>query len=238
MSGNTATPLQQPTSAATEFQALQFMIQQRLLRVQTAILVQVQAVSPAAVGELTGTVGTVDVLPLVDQVDGAGNTVPHVTLYARPYVRVQGGVNAFICDPQVGDIGLMVFCSRDISSVISSKEQSPPASARLFNYADGLYLGGYLNDEPENYVQIADDGTINMVSTVKVVIQAPAGEIEIQNTLTINAADIDITTSGTVNANGAIISHAGEVTDALGKVLGTHEHSGVSTGSSNTGPPV
>lgn len=206
-----ASPLQQPTSAATDFQALQFFIEQRLRKVQTAIVVKVVNVNAGGVGP----VGTVDVVPLVDQVDGAGNVVPHVTIYGRPYSRIQGGTNAFILDPQVGDLGLMVFCSRDISSVISSKQNSPPASARIFNYADGLYLGGYLNGTPQNYIRFEQGGTIDIV--------APA---------------LNITTTGSVNINGAVISHAGEVTDALGKVLGTHRHSGVQGGSSNTGPPV
>jgi hypothetical protein len=213
----TATPLQGPTSAATEEQALQFLILQRLLRVQTAIVVKVEAVTGAGLAP----VGTVDVLPLVNQVDGAGKAVPHVTLYGRPYVRWQGGANAVILDPQIGDLGLMVFASRDISGVIKSKAAGPPPSFRLFSYADGIYVGGMLNGTPTSYLQWLADGTIKLVSPVAIDIQAP---------------QVNIT--GTVNANGAVISTAGEVTDALGKVLGTHEHSGVQSGGSNTGPPV
>jgi len=218
--GQYATPFQGPTDTATDFQALRFFIEQRLRKVQTFILVEVLAVKPAAVGDLTGTVGTVDVQVLADQVDGAGNVVEHVTLYGRPYSRIQGGVNAFICDPQVGDIGGMAFASRDLSAVIEAQEHAPPGSARIFNYADGLYLGGFLNDTPENYVEIGDDA-INVVHTTQINIQAP-----------------NISITGAVNANGAVISTAGEVTDKLGKVLGTHEHSGVQTGVGNTGPPV
>src|SRR5689334_17719037 len=105
-----ATPLQTLTDGATEFQMLRFFLQQRLLKVQTATLVKVQAVHGGGVGPI----GTVDVLPLIDQVDGAGNIVPHVTIYGRPYCRWQGGANAIVLDPQVGDIGLMVFGSRDL----------------------------------------------------------------------------------------------------------------------------
>lgn len=206
-----ASPFQGPTSGASEFQALRFLLSQRLRRVQTAILVQVQAVHGGGVGP----VGTVDVVPLVDQVDGAGNAVPHVTIYSRPYARIQGGTNAFILDPQIGDIGLMVFCSRDISAVIASKQHGPPPSARVFNYADGLYLGGYLNATPQAYIEFAQNGAITVV-----------------------APSLTITTTGAVNINGAVVSHAGEVTDALGKVLGTHIHSGVQSGSNNSGPPV
>lgn len=196
---------------------LRFFLQQRLLRVQTAMLVQVQAVHGGGVGP----VGTVDVIPLVGQVDGAGNVVPYdVPIHARPYCRVMGGANAVVLDPAVGDIGLMVFAARDISSVVKSGKPSPPASGRTFDYADGLYVFGCLNGNPTQYVEFAADG-LHLVSPQAITLQAP-----------------NITFAGTVNANGATISTAGEITDAAGKVLGTHEHTGVTSGGSNTGPPV
>jgi len=164
-----ASPYQEPTSAATDFQALQFLLLQRLRRVQTAIIVKVEAVYGGGVNP----VGTLDALPLVDQVDGLGNAIPHVTIYGRPYLRVQGGANAIILDPQVGDLGLMVFASRDLSSVIASKQHGPPPSNRLFSYADGLYVGGLLNEAPTSYLQWLGDGTIKAVSPVEIDITAP-----------------------------------------------------------------
>lgn len=214
-----ATPFQEPTSAASPLQTLQFVVKQTLNNTRTATLVQVQAVYPPS----AGVVGKVDVLPLINQVDGAGNVIQQKTLYGRPYLRIFGGNNAFICDPQVNDIGLMVFCDRDISAVVKSLGSSPPGSRRRFNFADGVYLFGLPSQMPTNYVEIATDGTIKVVSTVAIDLQAPA---------------VNITTTGNVNINGAIISTAGEVTDALGKVLGTHLHSGVTGGTSDTGPPV
>lgn len=145
---DTATPLQQPTSADTDFMSQHFFVVQRLLKMQTVTLVQVAAVYPAS-GSL---VGKVDVLPLVNQVDGAGNSIPHVTLYGRPYLRIQGGTNAIICDPTKGDIGIMVFGSRDLSSVIASGKAAPPASGRYFNRADGIYLYSLARGEPEQYL--------------------------------------------------------------------------------------
>lgn len=212
----TATPLQRPTDADTEFLSQHFFIVQRLLKMQTVTLVKVLAVYPPS-GSL---VGKVDVLPLVNQVDGAGKAVPHVTLYGRPYSRVQGGENAVICDPAAGDIGVMVFGSRDLSSVIASGKASPPASGRYFDRADGLYLYSLAKGAPTQYVEFAADG-LHLVSPQAITLQAP-----------------NITLTGTVNANGATISTAGEVTDALGKVLGTHTHPGVTSGGSNTGPPT
>lgn len=49
------------------------------------------------------------------------------------------------------------------------------------------------------------------------------------------AKSLAILMPGGVNINGATISAAGEVTDALGKVLGTHTHPDPQGG--NTGPP-
>jgi hypothetical protein len=214
-----AVAFQQPTSAATEFQALRFLIQQRLLRVQTVTLVQVQAVHDGGVGPI----GTVDVLPLVGQVDGAGNVVPHETIYGRPYCRLQsGGARAVILDPAAGDVGVMVFASRDISSVIANvasgqkKVAAPPSSNRYFNYADGLYLFACLGEQtPTEFIEFI-----------------PAGGIRLQTsgTFTVQAASIDL--------NGATISGSGEVTDAAGKVLGTHTHGGVQTGGGTSGPPT
>ena len=149
-----ATPLQRPKDTATREQAIQFMILARLLKVQTATLVQVQTVHGGGLGP----VGTLDVLPLVDQVDGAGNAIPHVTLYGRPYVRWQGGANAIILDPVAGDLGLMVFGSRDLSAVIASGHGGPPPSSRNFAYPDGLYVGGMLNAEPTSFLEWLADG--------------------------------------------------------------------------------
>ena len=210
MRSATAKPLQQPTSAATEFQELQFFIDQRIARIQTCTVVKVEAVYPPS----SGLVGTVDVLPLVGQVDGAGNVIPHKTIFRRPYSRVQGGSNAIILDPAVGDIGIVVFASRDISSAVASSKQSPPGSGRKYDYSDGLYLYSLARGVPTQFIDFTDGG---------ITITTP-------HVLTVNAA-------GGMNINGAHISPSGEITDALGKVLGTHTHGGVQPGGGTTGPP-
>lgn len=202
-----ATPLQQPTDADTDFQALRFFVKQRLLKIQTSTLVEVQAVHGGGVGPI----GTVDVLPLVNQVDGAGNSIPHKTIYGRPYSRLMGGASAVIMDPAVGDKGLMVFASRDLTAVIVSQEQSPPPSLRTYSYADGLYVFSCLSDgDPTQYIEfVPNDGGIN---------------VKTSGAFNVDAASMTVTTSGATNINGAQISSAGEVTDADGKVLGTHTH--------------
>lgn len=218
MSSDIAYPLQQPSDGTTDYRTLSFFWNAMMSRVRTAQLVEVKAVHGGGLGPI----GTVDVLPLVNQVDGIGQGTPHGTVYGRPYIRWQGGTSAFILDPVVGDTGLLVCCDRDTSVVIKTLAQGLPGSLRRFNFADGVYVAACAsNDTPTDYVWIKPNGGgINLVT---------------QGTLTIQGAQINIT--GPVNANGATISNSGEVTDAAGKVLGTHEHSsGTYTAPSGGGP--
>ena len=142
---------------------------------QTVTLVEIQSctndggVSPF---------GFVNVLPLVNQLDAAGNPIPHITIFNVPYLRIQGGANAIILDPQDGDIGLCVFASRDITKVKNTQAQANPGSARQFDFSDALYVGGMLNAEPEQFIQFNEDG-ISIISPNAVIGTAP--EIQLGN---------------------------------------------------------
>ena len=97
-------------------------------------------------------------LILVNQQNAAGIGIAEGQLVNLPYMRIQGGANAVIIDPQPGDIGIAVFASRDISTVIATKKQANPATFRMYDFSDGLYLGGVLNGVPSQYVQFASGG--------------------------------------------------------------------------------
>ena len=171
-------------------------------------------------------IGTVSVKPLVQGKDGSGNIVPHGIIYNVPYMRIQGGYNAVILDPQVGDIGLASVCDRDISTVQNSLQESPPGSSREFDMSDIVYIMTIISATvPTQYVQFNSIG-ITITSPNKVVINA--------NEVDVNAATIN--SNGTWNHTGSITS-TGDVI-AGGKSLINHIHSGVSTGTSDTGKPV
>lgn len=178
-----------PWSTQGDYNTALFAIGAALSKMQTATLVQVQSctndggVSPF---------GLVDVIPLVNQVDALGNPTPHITVFGLPYFRLQGGANAVIIDPQQGDIGIAVFASRDISKVKTTQAQANPGSARQYDFADGIYLGGVLNAAPTQYLQFNDDG-ITVVSPDALTLQS--------------GGDTDVTASGAMhlNASGNII---------------------------------
>lgn len=121
----------------------------------TMKLVKVTAVHGGGVAAA----GTVDVQPLVSQIDGNGYGTPHGTVPGLPWSRVQGGNNAVICDPQVGDIGWVVAADRDISVVKSTQAAALPGSRRRFDISDGVYAGACLNTGvPNQYLIFTTTG--------------------------------------------------------------------------------
>lgn len=154
-----------PQATSSEYNTRQFQIDQALALVRTATPVKVMAVTNT--GGLSP-VGFVDIQPIVNQLDGAGNKVVHGTVFNVPYFRLQGGASAVIIDPKVDDIGLAIICDRDISTVKATKDQANPGSFGRFDISDAIYLGGILNGDVTQYIQFNDDGvTIGSPTKVK-----------------------------------------------------------------------
>lgn len=146
---------QGPGDANTEFGAITFLVQQMLAYVRTAVPVEVVAVTSASG---VAAAGFVDVQPAVAMVDGVNDATPHGTIPGVPYVRMQGGLNAVIMDPVVGDLGFLMIADRDISAFKKNRAASPPGSYRKFDLTDGVYIGGLLNAAPEQYVRFTATG--------------------------------------------------------------------------------
>lgn len=221
---------QEPNAATSEYNAQQFLILSVLAGRNHCALVQIMAVTNA--GELAK-VGFVDVQPMVNQLDGQGNAVPHGVINNLPYFRMQGGTDAIIMDPKVGDIGIAVFADRDISSVKASAAVANPGSMAQGAWSDGLYIGGVLNGVPAQYVQFNAAG-IKIFSPTKIHLEAPV--IEMVATTSITATTPLFHISGNVTIGGT----ATAVVDVVGggKSLKTHIHTGVASGASTSGPPA
>lgn len=240
-----------PSSTWGEFNNLSFMVNQALTKMQTATLVRVESCTNS--GALSP-VGFVDITPLVNQLDGQGNPTPHSVIHNVPYMRLQGGANGIIIDPQDGDIGMAVFASRDISQIKATKKQGNPGSFRQYSFSDALYIGGVLNGTPTQYVQF-NTSSITLHSPNAIVLSAPdiqlnAATIEINGTTSTTVTTPTFTVNGNSVLNGTMsqtgggtatfsgaITAAGNIT-GQGTSLHTHVHTGVTTGGSNTGAPL
>lgn len=206
---STAVGQANPFSDASEFNTLDFIIARATDEMQTVSIGQVTAVNTGA--------QTVDVQILVNLVTGANTPVVHEVIAGRPYFRLQGGGNAIICDPVVGDIGVVVFASRDITGVVAAKGAANPSSNRRFSWSDGIYFGGILNGTPTQYIQFAAaGGGINIVSPGTVAIQAPAttisGTANVAGNTTLQAT---LAVTGTSTLTGAVAAPGGITTTTI-----------------------
>ena len=191
-----------PLDTASDFNVDALTIKRFLTTFRTAAVVQV--ISCTNSGDLAA-VGFVDVQPMVNMLDGLGNAMPHGTVYNIPYFRVQGGTNAVIIDPEVGDIGLAIFADRDISAVKVNRAVSNPGSFRRADMADGLYFGGFLNAVPTQYFRFCSVGiyaTDKNGNTIKM----EAAGVTINGVLIDRSGNVsgikDLTSTGTQSLGG------------------------------------
>lgn len=241
---------QDPPDSAGDFNALNFIISQRLARVSTVKLVEVKAVDADA--------KTVDVQIMVGQVDGDGTVTPHGTIFGIPYSWVQAGRNAVKLTPAIGDKGWMAVCDRDISAVKSSKAIGPPGSPRKFDPADGVYLFSIagLNEVPDQTIEFTDDG-ISIVDKNENRQTFGAAGININGLLINRSGQVQgvLPVTGALQLGGSIddisgdpytraIRTSGDIESISGEVtassipLSTHKHTGVAVGGGTSGGPV
>lgn len=179
------------SDTTSEFARTDFIVRQVLNRMATATLVEVMAVA----------VDTVDIRPMVAQIDGAGTAIPHGTIHNVPFFSLRAGSSAIIMKPVVGDMGLAIFCHNDISAAKKNKKASNPGSRRRFDWADALYLGGFLGAAPTQYIRLDADG---------IAVQAASGK------------PIALTTTDKVTLTGPVDANT-EYRVAGVKVVGTQQ---------------
>lgn len=225
---------QDPTVGNSDFNVISFIARQMMRRMETNRLVQVKAIHP---GEGSPPAqGTVDVLPLVQQIDGNGNVTKHGTVYGIPVLRLQGGTSAIIVDPAVDDIGYVSVCNRDGSIVKTEKTESPPGSFRAFDLADGIYTGRLFSDAPNQYVWFEEERvTIGDASGNTIVLDSDGitATDSFGHVLRMKSTGFDLT--GNLNVTGTITS-TGAIVGA-GHSLSTHVHTSAAAGNP-TGPPI
>ena len=190
-----------PDDANTDFNVTAFIVRQMIARLDTMKLVQVQVVHGG--GGAIAAAGTVDVLPLVNQVDGSGNPQAHGTVYGIPWWRLQGGNGAVIADPVANDVGYIIVSDRDISNAKANPgQQVNPPSFRRYNLQDGIYVGGCLNGIPTQYIAFTPQGIVVHDLNGNVLNLSSSGI-----TMTPNGGIV--TVNGTKRATGAVFAGFG-----------------------------
>lgn len=197
-----------------------FMHREILLQARVCMPVKILAVTRD--GDVDG-VGTVDCQPLIDLLDHEGNAMKNAPIYGLPYIRLQAGGNAVIIDPQPGDVGIAVFCDRDISSFMANGgENSPPGSRRIHSLSDGVYVASIITQAPAQYIRFFDGG-IEISSPVKITVGAPDVLVNAQT------AEVVATTSAGVTAPVINLGASGQtlrefITSAFQSLFNIHTH--------------
>ncbi|HEF0028345.1 TPA: phage baseplate protein [Citrobacter freundii] len=143
----------------------------------------------------------IDAMPLVMRTDRTGAPIQNSILYDIPVFRLQRGSSAIIMNPVVGDIGMIAICDRDTTLVRTNRKESVPASGRKHSKSDALYLGGFLNSQPTEYVEFTSSG-INIKSPGTVNINGlkilPDGRLQL-----VDGSIVDAHTHGGVSPGGS-----------------------------------
>jgi len=186
-----------------------YIIETLISSIHTLTLVEIVSVSVPQ--DELAPIGRCSIRPLVQKVDGNNNVYSRGVIDNVPYLRVQGGTNAVVIDPVVGDVGLAGFCDRDISMVKRTGKEAAPNTLRQYDLNDAVYLFTCMSDTPVQFIHFKGN-EIHIKSPSKIVLDAPIVEA-----------------TGQVNATGDVT--AGAIS------LQTHVHGGVASGPSTTGVP-
>lgn len=251
-SENTVKDNRNSSSGNTPFNSISFMIESALRQqINTADVVIVVAVEN----------GYVTVKQLVGQVDSFNNVIAPVEQFKLPYSRIQGGIAALIIDPIPGDIGLAIYTKRDSSNVgVGTSSTVQPGSFRAFDMANGFYIGGFLNQAPEVFLELTQSEEAILTAPASVTVNTAEANINAETMITITTANAIVnspltTFTGnvaiggglavagvTTNADGGAfeieggLQNTGGTVSSNGIVLDTHTHNAPSGGGTTSGP--
>lgn len=187
--------------------------------------------------------------------DGSSNNVNMPVLVDVPIVWPKAGGFALTFPVVAGDEVLVVFSSRCIDSWWQSGGVGAPAEARMHDLSDGFAIlapssqskkynnvssaNVQLRDEAgTTYVELAPGGKVKVLAASQLDLEAPTINMKAtQINLSGNISYAGNGGTGTFQLAGNLVHTAGSITSLGKKIDGTHTHSGVATGSSNSGAP-
>ncbi len=181
----------------------------------------------------------VTVKPLIAQIDADNNKIELPEIFEIPYFRYSAGNTAVRLNPVAGDIGVLIVFKSDSSNIkTGNNSQILPNSFLNYPLYSGIYIGGMLNNEPENYIEIKDDNiTIN--ANQKVVINCQNAEVNADENILLKCQTAEINAESEVNINSSKIN-LGEnaslalINEKITDALNQHTHNYINTAGAPT----
>lgn len=190
----------EPGDLVDNFNLLMYLAKSVLREVNTVEVVRVEEVNQGS--------NTITVIPIVKNANTNGNPIPESPIYNVKYIQWQYGANSIKVKPEVGDIGIIVVCKKDISSI----ESGIVGSFREFSVSDGIYIGGLFgfNKEPTQFIEFTENGII--ITTPKTLTVNATENVVVNATgdATINGVNIEVNASGKANITAPEVNLGGE----------------------------
>lgn len=129
--------------------------------------------------------GTIDVMPIVADVDNEGNVIEETPIFNVKFFEWQYGINAIQAEPTVGDVGLVIACTKDTQNALSGVV----ASSGRFEIESGVYIGGLkgFNTPATQFIKMDENGitittpmSLTVNATAKVNVIAPEVNLGIE----------------------------------------------------------
>lgn len=169
------------------------------------LLQQVNGMLPAQVIAYDRTTNRVQVQLLIAVVTTDGSRISRPQIASIPVLVLGGGGFMLSFPLNAGDLGWVLANDRDISLFLQDYNESPPNTARIKNFSDGMFIpdvmrGYTINPEDDaNAVLSSTDGTIR--------ISLWPNQVKITSPLTI--VDGALTVTGALNAQGGLSGSGG-----------------------------
>jgi hypothetical protein len=211
---------------------------------------QIWTATPAIVQAVNLAAQTLSVQPAIQGTlsnpDGTTQTVNLPLLVDVPIVWPRAGGFALTFPIAVGDEVLVVFGARCIDSWWQSGSVGAPAEARMHDLSDGFAILAPTS-QPKKFANVSSTNVqLRDTAGTTYVEITPGGKARVvgASAIDIEAPTINLNGSSAVNVTAPTIALNGQVTQASGSfsiggiVFGTHKHTGVQSGPSNTGGPT
>ena len=132
--------------------------------------------------------GTIDVMPVIRGVDAEENAIEETPVFGVKFFQWQYGVNAIMAQPAVGDVGLLIVCTKDTKNI----QGGIVGDLGMFELESGIYLGGLFgfNIEPTQFINFTDTGI----------------EITTDKDITVNGANVNVNATTAANVFAPVVS--------------------------------
>lgn len=219
-------------------------------------LQRVDDMLPARVVSFDRDTNRAAIQPMVALLTTAGAQVARAQIAEVPVFRFGGGGMLLSFNLKPGDLGWLKASDRDISMFLQSGTGGPPNTVRMHSFEDAMFYPDAMRDvefdaeDEENAVLQTTDGKYRVALWQdKIKITADQSFIELENgTATIQALNINL--NGNVSSNGGAgtpdiaLTASNSITLTAPNIVlngipwGTHKHTNVSPGGSNSGGPT